>query len=53
MNYKLAYNSATFNSSKMYLILYNVGIYVTSFTGYDLKHNIAKIIHSKLDFRPV
>ena len=30
--------TATYNSSKMYLNLYNVGIYSYSFTGYDLNH---------------
>ena len=30
--------TATYNYSKMYLILWNVGIYSSIFSGYDLKH---------------
>ena len=29
---------ATYNYSKMYIILWNVGIYPSRFSGYDLKH---------------
>ena len=32
------HRTAKYNSSKMYLILKNIGLYTTSFLEYDLKH---------------
>ena len=38
--------TATYNYSKIYLILQNVGIYSSSFSGYYLKHKKRQIMHS-------